>query len=185
MLSFSTGKDLAVQMAIQQASAAAETYCLRSFGVETVRQSLRFCLWRDEDIYQHYLLERYPVVEILSVGAGARPVSAGDYSLEADRLYVTSSAPWWLGRASVEYRAGYTLPSDEPGATWTLPADIERAVILLAGSSLSVAGRDPMVKASEVEGIGRREYYVQGAKASLPHPEAESILDGHKAAGLS
>lgn len=186
MLGFSAAQDLSVQMAIQQASATVQTHCLRAFGVETVRQGLRRCQpWRDEDIYPHYLLERYPVIEVTRLSSGGRTVDVSGYYLEEDRLYATSGSPWWLGRAEVEYRTGYTLPSDAPDATWTLPADVERAVILLAGSSLSLAGRDTMVKATEVQGVGRREYYVQGANAALPHPEAASLLEGHRAVVLS
>ncbi|MBA9066989.1 hypothetical protein FHR71_000719 [Methylobacterium sp. RAS18] len=53
---------------------------------------------------------------------------------------------------------------------------VERAVIQLVGAAVSASGRDMMVRSEDVEGVGSFSYYVQGASAALPHPEAEATL---------
>lgn len=178
---------------IAQASATAASFCRRTFGRETVRERFeidrRRC--RDEDA-DGLLLSRAPVVQIVSVKVDGLTLAPSAYELAEQpahpvslfylRALVDGEPRAWAGRAvTVEYEAGWLLPGEDRGDPVTttapdLPADVERAVIQLVGASVSASGRDMMVKSEDVEGVGSFSYYVQGANASLPHPEAEAAL---------
>ncbi|MBA9071633.1 hypothetical protein FHR71_005419 [Methylobacterium sp. RAS18] len=178
---------------IAQASATAASFCRRTFGRESVRERFevdwRRC--RDED-GEGLLLSRAPVVRILFVKVDGLTLAPSAYELAEQpahpvslfylRHIVDGEPRAWMGRAvTVEYEAGWLLPGEERGdpATTTapdLPADVERAVIQLVGAAVSASGRDMMVKSEDVEGVGSFSYYVQGANAALPHPEAEATL---------
>ncbi|MBA9070688.1 hypothetical protein FHR71_004458 [Methylobacterium sp. RAS18] len=178
---------------IVQASTTAASFCRRTFGRETVRERFeidwRRC--RDEDA-DGLLLSRAPVVQIVSVKVDGLTLAPAAYELAEQpahpvslfylRHLVDGETRTWTGRAvTVEYEAGWLLPGEgrgDPAETTApdLPADVERAVIQLVGAAASASGRDMMVKSEDVEGVGSFSYYVQGANASLPHPEAEATL---------
>ncbi|MDV2987012.1 UNVERIFIED_CONTAM: hypothetical protein Q9R58_22135 [Methylobacteriaceae bacterium AG10] len=178
---------------IAQASATAASFCRRTFGRETVRERFeidwRRC--RDED-GEGLLLSRAPVVQVVSVKVDGLILAPPAYEVAEQpahpvslfylRSLVDGEPRAWGGRCvTVEYEAGWLLPGESRGdpATTTapdLPADVERAVIQLVGAAASASGRDMMVKSEDVEGVGSFSYYVQGASAALPHPEAEATL---------
>ncbi len=183
---------------IAQASASAASFCRRTFGRETVRERFeidwRRC--RDEDA-DGLLLSRAPVVQIVSVKVDSLTLAPTAYQLEERpahpvslfylRSVVDGEPRAWGGRSvAVEYEAGWLLPGETRGEPPTtaldLPADVERAVIQLVGASASASGRDAMVKSEDVEGVGSTSWYVQGASAALPHPEAEAILAQYRRA---
>jgi hypothetical protein len=178
---------------IAQASATAASFCRRTFGRETVRERFEID-WRrrcDEDA-EGLLLSRAPAIRILAVKVDSLTLTPSAYELTEQPAHLVSlfylrqivdGEPQGLaGRAvTVEYEAGWLLPGETRGdpATTTapdLPADVERAVIQLVGAAVSASGRDMMVKSEDVEGVGSFSYYVQGASAALPHPEAEATL---------
>lgn len=179
-----TEADRQIERFINQASQQAATYCRRTFGRETVRE--RFDLCRPGAIGEcgGILLDRSPVVSIASVKAGGLLLAPDAYVTDGRMLYRMDGDDrrCWSGRdLIVQYEAGWLLPGEARGnpATTTaedLPADIERAVIQLVGVAISASGRDMMVKSEDVEGIGSTSWYVQGANAALPHPEAEATL---------
>lgn len=178
---------------IAQASASAASFCRRTFGRETVRERFeidwRRC--RDEDA-EGLLLSRAPVVQIVSVKVDGLTLAPAAYELAEQpahpvslfylRHIVDGEPRAWTGRTvTVGYEAGWLLPGEERGdpAETTapdLPPDVERAVVQLVGAAASASGRDMMVKSEDVEGVGSFSYYVQGANAALPHPEAEATL---------
>ncbi|KAB7783477.1 hypothetical protein [Methylorubrum populi] len=177
---------------IAQASASAASFCRRTFGRETVRERFEID-WRrrcEED--EGLLLSCAPAVRILAVKVDGLTLAPSAYELAERpahpvslfylRHLVDGEPRAWAGRAvTVEYEAGWLLPGESRGepATTTapdLPADVERAVIQLVGAAASASGRDMMVKSEDVEGVGSFSYYVQGASAALPHPEAEATL---------
>jgi hypothetical protein len=183
MLGFGDPASLSFKMALDQASTRVATYCHRVFGIETVQQRFEFLSWERNEPMDKLLFGRFPVTEIVKVVVDGVILDPALYEHDEIFLYRLDAAArrCWSGRiVFVEYKAGYTLPSDAENATWTLPDDIERAAILLAGSSLAMGGRDPMVKSEQVEGIGQTDFYVQGSNASLPHPEAESLLQEYR-----
>ncbi|CAO4178881.1 hypothetical protein [Methylorubrum populi] len=178
---------------IAQASTLAASFCRRTFGRETVRERFEsdWSRCRDEDA-EGLLLSRAPAGRILFVKVDGLELAPASYevveqpahpvSLFYLRHLIDGEPRAWIGRAvTVEYEAGWLLPGetrDNSGTTTApdLPADVERAVIQLVGAAISVAGRDAMVKSETVEGVGSTSWYVQGASASLPHPEAEATL---------
>ena len=191
-LALGTASDGQIVRFIDQASATAASFCRRTFGRETVRERFEID-WRrrcEED--EGLLLSCAPAVRILAVKVDGLTLAPSAYELAEQpahpvslfylRHLVDGEPRAWIGRAvTVEYEAGWLLPGESRGepATTTapdLPADVERAVIQLVGAAASASGRDMMVKSEDVEGVGSFSYYVQGASAALPHPEAEATL---------
>ena len=177
---------------IAQASTTAASFCRRTFGRETVRERFEIDWRRCREDDEGLLLSRAPVVRILSVKVDGLTLAPSAYEVAEQpahpvslfylRHLVNGEPRAWGGRGiTVEYEAGWLLPGEDRGDPVTttapdLPADVERAVIQLVGASVSASGRDMMVKSEDVEGVGSFSYYVQGANASLPHPEAEAAL---------
>lgn len=173
---------------IDQASQQAATYCRRTFGRETVRERLDLCCQGAVSDCGGILLDRGPIVSITSVKVGGMLLAPDAYATEGRMLYRMEGDErrYWFGRdLVVQYEAGWLLPGEtrgEPATTTAedLPADVERAAIQLVAVSVSAVGRDMMIKSEDVEGIGSRDFYVQGASATLPHPEAEATLSQYR-----
>ncbi|MEN3212238.1 hypothetical protein PUR23_19700 [Methylorubrum populi] len=176
---------------IAQASASVASFCRRTFGRETMRERFEIDWRRCREDGEGLLLSRAPVVQIVSVKVDGFVLAPSAYELAEQSAHPVSlfylrhlldgEARAWAGRAvTVEYEAGWLLPGEARGEPATtapdLPADVERAVIQLVGAAASASGRDMMVKSEDVEGVGSFSYYVQGASAALPHPEAETTL---------
>lgn len=181
-----------IQSMIDAASATAAVFCRRTFGLQTYRERIAFKAIERVEPIESLDLSCEPIVEIRSLAEGGVDVDltliehddASIYSLDD-----TGERDSWCGRTySAIYVAGYVLPGQDrndpnkpiPATAQDLPADIVRAVHLLIAASVSGADRDIMIKAEETEGVGRTEFYVQGSKAALPHPEAETILRGYR-----
>ncbi|MDP4022341.1 hypothetical protein Q8W71_06880 [Methylobacterium sp. NEAU 140] len=179
ILGFANTDDAAATVLIGQASRAIAEHCRRVFALESVRET-----FTDEDLCGGGpILARSPVVEITSVRSGADLPAPADYRLDATtgRLWRLDASghvlPWWSGTLVVEYRAGFTLPTDASGAPApTLPDTVERAAIVLLSTYLSLRKRDPTVKTDTVEGIGSTSWWVPGASDRLASPEAEQLL---------
>ncbi|WP_232629155.1 hypothetical protein [Methylobacterium sp. Leaf118] len=169
---------------IDQASAQASTFCRRVFGRATYRQRFDLTNRCRDDLYLGLLLDAGPIVSISAVTVDSLLLSPGTYEADDRMLYGLQDGQRraFYGRlVVVDYVAGWVLPGETdytnpPAGTEPLPADIERAVIQLVGVPAFGLGRDPMVKSDDVEGVGSRSFYIQGAGASLPHPEAEATL---------
>ncbi|GAB6842374.1 hypothetical protein HNR00_003582 [Methylorubrum rhodinum] len=180
MFGFPLESDRAAWLLIDQASATAERFCNRTFGRQTLRE--RFDLCRSPD---GLALEGSPVVEVLSIVRDGVALAVDDYEVDGVALHAVRNGDrcGWYGRTlTVEYVAGYVLPDDEEGPipAGMLPADVERAVMLLANASLAGRQREAGLKSESVEGVGSFSYFVQGANNALPDPEAESLLQRHR-----
>lgn len=173
---------------IDQASARAASYCRRTFGREIVRERFALCLSSEQDGEPGLLLDRAPVVRILGVTLDSVAVAPETYETDGRSLFFLREGErrCWPGRVvAVDYESGWLLPGEARGTPPTttapdLPPDVEAAVIKLVGVAASAAGRDAMVKSEDVEGVGSRSWYVQGASSDLPHPEAESTLRDYR-----
>lgn len=178
--------DTQLERWIDQASARAKTFCNgRIFGRATYRERFEITNRCLDDLCLGLLLDATPVVSIQEVKVDGLVLSPATYEVDGRLLYRLQDGDRraFFGRVVVvQYVAGWVLPSEvadyenPPVGTEKLPADIERAVIQLVGGPAFGLGRDPMVKSDDVEGVGSRSFYVQGAGASLPHPEAEATL---------
>lgn len=182
MCGFSFESDRAAWLAIDQASAAAEHFCNRTFGIQTLRQrfDLRCGL-------ESVVLDAWPVTQIINIGQDGTVLAPDAYEIDGIGLYPLRDGDRcrWHGRTlTVEYVAGYVLPDDEEGPipAGLLPADIERAVILLVNAALATRQREAGLKSETIEGIGSFSYFVQGSNNMLPDPEAESLLRPHRKA---
>lgn len=182
ILGFPMADDAAADVLIGQASRAVAEHCRRPFGLETVRET-----FHDNDLCgEGPILARGPVVEILSVSSNGDVLAPSEYRLDArtgrlKRLDADGRVlPWWGGSLTVEYRAGYVLPTDSAGASAiTLPDTVERAAIMLLATYLSVRGRDPTVKSETNEGVGSSSWWQPGAGDCLASPEAAQLLANH------
>lgn len=156
---------------IRQVSEAIEAWCGRTFAQETV----------SETIYQNgtaggLLLSRWPVASISSVTVAGSVIEPDGYDIDATSglLHrITASgfrSAWAPGRVVVTYVAGYTLPDGSYGST--LPADIERAAIVLVRNAYTSRGRDPLLRSEDADGIAAVTY---GLAASFP-AEVEGLL---------
>ena len=192
MLGFGAGNTAAVGMMLDQACGLIAQFCRRPFGVETLRETPRYLA--DDG---GFVLSRDPVTEILSVKRGTDDVlDPATYETDGKTLYLLQDGrrcAWsrWCfdhnchpdsGRGfglTIEYRAGYTLPTDEANADWTLPADVERAAIMSVSTMLSSRGRDPLLKSENVMGVGSFTYATPAASTpagGLVNAEAQALL---------
>ncbi|MHC2016315.1 hypothetical protein [Methylobacterium sp. CM6247] len=183
-----SSSDLQMQRFIDQASSQAASYCRRVFGRETVRERINLCGYRTDD--GGILLDRGPIVRILGGMVDGATYAPEAFEVVGGRevfLTLAGERVCWRGsRLTIDYEAGWLLPGEEREVNGVatlaedLPADIERAVIQLVGVAASMSGRDITVKSEQTDGVGQTDFYVQGANASLPHPEAESILSQYR-----
>jgi hypothetical protein len=175
-----TPLDAQILRHIDAQSGRAARYCNREFGLHAVRERIALPPHgRGESI----TLSRGPIAQIVSIMMDGRVLDPSQYEADGLSVYMLSAgtrSAWSGSILHVAYDAGYVLPGqdtgDAPAGAEPLPADIERAVILLVGAALSTSRRDPMLKSDRVEGIGQRDYYVQGQNAAMPLPEAEEAL---------
>ena len=170
--------DQQIERFIGQASARAASYCRRAFGRQVVSERFDFI----NSWCAGLPLEFDPAFAIDSVSVGSVVSDPASYQFDGRVLYRTDGArrlAWFPSPIVVQYQSGWLLPGetrDDETVAPDLPLDIEQAVIMLVGVSLSGASRDTMVKSEDFTGIGRTDYYVQGVMSELPHPGAESIL---------
>lgn len=116
-------------------------------------------------------LARRPVVSITSITEDGTAVASTDYQLAAmpgTLRRLTGSLPiaWPSTLIVVTYVAGWLLPGQ---TSRNLPADIEGAVIDLVKESWFSRKRDPDVKAEEIMGVRRVDYFF-GAPGQGPLP---------------
>lgn len=141
---------------IDAASAAIAASCQRVFGLETVRET-----FRPDRAPARLMLARWPVVEIKAVTIAAEPVDLVTVEAEANGVLHHLDAPgfrvgWPSGPIVVTYEAGYILP-DQP--TPTLPANLQRACIVLAKGWIEDQARTPHIRRTHIEGVMETEYF--------------------------
>lgn len=161
-------QDAALEPLIDQASAAIVGFCGRPLASTTYRETVYSRLALDS-----LILSRFPVASIASVGIDGADIAADGYRLEAatgivHRRTPTRCGPFWpAGETVITYTAGYELPDD-------LPADIQRAAILMLRQSHMAAGRDPLLRSEETDGVASFSFFAAGA-AAVPL-EAQALL---------
>lgn len=175
-----TGDDEDDQLSqwIAQASAIAASYCQRVFVQETVRETFRpeynggWCA-----TYRDFLpLTRTPISSITSVSEDGSSVSSSEYEYDTEKghLYRLSSSGdvyQWTFSSSivVVYVAGYAADD--------VPADLERAVILMIKDLRADQSRDPNLIEKEIEGVARYRWWAPSeAKTAMP-VEISGLLD--------
>jgi hypothetical protein len=159
---------------IEEASSIVAEYCGRVFAREEVKETILGATAR-------LVLSRYPVASVAEVTGRFGSVATDTLQIDAQSgIVVLPQHQNWRPQsdAQVRYTAGYVLPGEEGR---TLPRSIERAAILLIGTTWNARERDPAVKSEMMDGVGRLDYFVPGAFTSLPSPEAEALLRTYRA----
>jgi uncharacterized phiE125 gp8 family phage protein len=159
---------------IRQASGAVSDYCRRVFAQETVVETVR-----TDRLQPELILCRYPVTSMASVVENDNELDADEYEVNLSNGILTrvhgARTCWWpCGKTVIAYTAGHALLNG-------LPQAVERACITLVSHLWSAAGRDPLLKANAVDGIGSREYWIggTGSHGALP-PEVIGLLGPHR-----
>lgn len=165
-------QDAALEPLIDQASAAIVAFIGQPLARATYRETVWSRLASDS-----LILSRFPVASIASVGIDGADIDAEGYRVDqatgiVHRRSPTRCGPFWpAGETVVEYAAGYELPDD-------LPADIQRAAILLLRQAHMAAGRDPLLRSEETDGVASFSYFAAGA-AAVPL-EAQALLSPYQ-----
>lgn len=181
----STAEDTFLGTLITRASAAITRYIgvaaandgSRRLGRETLVET-----FRPQSCLGALVLSRHPVSDIASVSEAGTALETGDYELAGRLLRRLTDedelSQWAAAKIVVTYTAGWVLPGT---AGRDLPEDIEDAAIRLIKAARSARTRDPLVKAEDVPGVLRTDYWVGsvGDVASLP-PDVADILDGYR-----
>lgn len=167
--------DAQINRWIDQATAAVEKFCRRTFARETVLETFGAC-----DLGRRIMLSRGPVTDVELVTWNGADVASAEYELDKGflwRLGATRNGHcyfWGGSTLAVRYVAGYALPAGpNPG---DLPYDVELAAIRLIGAAVSTSDRDPLVRTEDVGGVGSLTYWMPGARSQLASPEAEALL---------
>ena len=179
--------DTALELKIDQASAAIVAYCEREFARETVKETLagfgEFNL----------MLKRTPIISIASILYDAVTVDATDYVVnEPDVGLVYNKFRWrdtarglvGIGRIpennsreylyEANYTAGYLLPS-ETGRD--LPFDIEAACLQLSSMLWKGRNRDQSIESEAVSGVYSVKYSASTLLTGHFPPAINSLLE--------
>lgn len=184
---------------ITRCSSAAAHYCKRVFGLESVRDIIvaPHSHWPSaaSAACEALFLSRWPVVTVnMVIADGAVLIAGQDFIVDAinGRLLRLNGSgaivAWQAHQTTVEYSAGYLLPSQNPNsfptAAQPLPADLADAVSRMVYTRYAERRRDPLVKSEFIEGIGRIEYLVSDPEGNLS-PDVAQILDHYRAPTLA
>jgi hypothetical protein len=126
---------------------------------------------------QEYLLmlSRRPVVSVTSVVSDDVTLETDEYELDASQnallaLSDDTQIKWGGRKITVEYVAGYATVPD------ALALAASKFLRMLWSENGPGARSDPNLKAVEIEGVGRREWWVGGASDPLMSEEIKELL---------
>ena len=170
-------QDAALEPMIDQASAAIVSF----IGQPLARQTYRETVW-SRAASDSLILSRFPVASVTALQIDGAAIDADGYRVDAatgivHRRTPTRCGPFWpAGETVITYTAGYELPDD-------LPADIQRAAILMLRQSHFVGSRDPLLRSEETDGVATFSYFAAGA-AAVPL-EAQALLAPYQIAAVA
>ncbi|MCK1577805.1 phage head-tail connector protein [Bradyrhizobium sp. 174] len=161
----------------------------RTIGFETLEEKFGRSPWMRSQGCET-ILARKPVSEIVSVMVGSTAIPDTSYELDGPagmlrRVWdgtVTSLSFLPTDRTVIRFKAGWSLPGDDPVVGPPLPEDIEACAISLIKATRAARTRDPLVKAQWVTDIERLDFWVGAVSGSssdtsgLP-PELTGLLD--------
>lgn len=180
-----TDQDAALNRMILRAGGQVQAYLGRPLPRATVSEEFRpeMPMFGPAPVPAGALnLTLWPVASIASVETDGTAVDSALYRLDAAkgqlwRLDGAGTAiPWWTCRKIVvSYTGGYALPLDEADPD---QARISGATTALATRLWAAQGRDPAVKATDIPGVMRQEYWVgatPAGAAGLPQDIADML----------
>jgi hypothetical protein len=162
---------------IAQASAAVAAHVRTVLVRETVAET-----FRDVAAWPDLPLSRRPVVSVTSIVVDGITLAADGWELGGEasclyRLFADRRTTWSGAKIVVTYAGGY-IPPGTAGAT--LPADIERAVLITIAAAVQSRGQDPRLRSESVDGVGGQSWLdPSAAHGALPWQAAE-LLAPHR-----
>lgn len=173
-----SGSDDILEAKIAEASSDIEAHLYRVL----CRAGLTQRFWGEPGCAEYLVLGRHPVVTIASVTVDDVVISASEYRIDLDTgiLYRLDaggypSSWFWCKDVVVVFTAGYLMPEL---TGHNLPAVLEAAAVDLVSSYWMSRGRDPLVKAEDIPGLGSTEYWVGavGEAGQLPPGVVSKIV---------
>ena len=174
---------------IAEASDAVHKYCNRTFPVHALQDEIRPP--REGDIptavsgIDFLQLSSWPVITsapptaLSVVERYETTLTLGtDFELDARKGTLTRLDAWrprrWHERVTVQYSAGFAI----------IPSAISGAVIRMCCQRYFARGRDPMLRAETVQGVGSLQYWVNssatGGVNGNMSPDVESMLEPYR-----
>jgi len=168
----SSDDDALLAAKIDEATSDIEAHLSRTFARATLSETF----WPTEGAITSdtLIMARAPIASVTSIAEDDVAVASTEYRIDASaglihRLDASGYPSFWLAHKAivVVYAAGFLLPG-ESGRD--LPAAVEAGAIELVQSFWQARGRDPLVKAEEVPGVMRTDYWVGavGEAGQLP-----------------
>jgi len=177
-----SSQDAFLKRAISMCSAAVAQYCNRVIVAETVKDTMLI----PETLRKSYQrasigtmqASRWPIGVITSITEdGTLLVNGVDFTVDAEngqfiRLNPDSGLQVsWPAKPVVSIYVGGFNP---------IPFDIQDAVTRLVKSRIYARDRDPLLKADEVDGIGRQEFWVDTSGSGNMPPDVADLLDNYR-----
>lgn len=160
-------------------SAAAAKYCNRVFALQTYKDT------RSRFYRERMMVANVPLVSVSSVADDDAILSPdSDFIPDVEKGFLLrldscgNPRPWRAFKLVVTYVAGYTLPRQgNGGEAFTLPADLEEAVIRMIKARYLARDRDPYLKSENVPGVSEQTYWVPAGNEGNLAPDITDVLD--------
>lgn len=157
---------------VSQASAAIVGYIKRPISREQVKQTVRNNPALSGLCPAPVVLTRRPVDPVgLVVSVSGATLAEAEYELDqrAGLIWRVDASgervSWPASKIEITYWGGYSV----------IPADLQRACLLMVGNYSSADGRDTLVKSESVDGIGRTDYVVSASQGGIPQDVADLL----------
>ncbi len=161
----SSSEDTLIGGYIKAGSEYIQSFCNQSFVAETVVDTFYI-----DGIQIVLPLSHIPVATLTSVVEGDTTLSSGDYVLDFSpglltRMSSDCSSRFAMGKTVVTYTSGYT----------TVPQAIQDACIKLVADRYRTKNRDPGLRAEEITGIGRQEFWDATGQNKVDDSVAQAL----------
>lgn len=139
----------------------------------TLRQETLVETLRPKATADQLLLSRRFLGTITSVVENDETLTSSDYVKNAGAGFLTrldeddDETYWPVGKIVVTYQAGFA----------TVPEDLKLAAIAAVREQYAVSYRDPMLRAEEVEGVGRFEYQSSLSTSTVSSALSPQVCD--------
>lgn len=182
---------------IVQESTSVASYCNRVFAMQTYRDTWR---WERGNnlvaVRNRNPLLSVRMVPLLSISSiierGVMLTEDVDFEVDYERGYIyrlndcDEQRQWPAVKIVVIYVAGFTLPTQGAnGENFTLPADVEQAVIRMVKARYIARDRDPNMKSQTVPGVLETTFWIPNSDTGNMPPEIADILDNYRVPAIA